>query len=66
MKQQRLTKRKIRDAKVQCERNAIQALREKGMEGGRDWYRFMRGEGMSDCENVESLKVNGECITDPE
>ena len=27
MKQQRLTKRKIRDAKVQCERNAIQALK---------------------------------------
>ena len=34
------------------------------MEGGRDWYRFMREESMSDCENVESWKVNGECITD--
>ena len=49
---------------MQCERNAIQTLRKKGLEGGRDWYRFMRGESMSDCQNVKSLKVNGECITD--
>ena len=34
------------------------------MEGGHDWYRFMRGEGMSDSEHVESLKVNGACISD--
>ena len=42
--QQRLTKQKIKDVKVQCEMNAIQALREKGMEGGREWHRFMRGK----------------------
>ena len=35
IRQQRLTKRKIMNAKVNCERNVIQALREKGFEGGR-------------------------------
>ena len=40
--------------------------REKGLEGGREWYRFMRGEQMAERENVESLKVNGECITEKE
>ena len=34
------------------------------MEGRREWYRFMRGESMSDSKNVKNLKVNGECITD--
>ena len=52
VKQQRLTKRKIMDAKMKCERSAIQSLREKGLEGGREWYRFMRGEQMSDGEKV--------------
>ena len=66
VRQQRLTKRKIMNAKVKCERDVIEALREKGQEGGREWYRFMRGEGMLDRENIESLKVNGECITDRE
>ena len=54
MKQRRLTKRKIRDAKVKCERSVIQALREKGYEGGGEWYRFLRGEEMPDRENVET------------
>ena len=66
VKQQRLTKRKIMDAKMKCERSAIQSLREKGLEGGREWYRFMRGEQMSDGEKLESLKVNGVCVTDKE
>ena len=64
VRQQRQTKRKIRDAKVKCERGVIQSLREKGVEGGREWYRFLRGEQMSDREDVESLKVNGVCVTD--
>ena len=33
------------------------------MEGGHEWYRFMRGKRISDSENVKSLKMNGECIT---
>ena len=53
-------------AKVRCESSVIQSLREKGMEGGREWYRFLRGEGMPDSENVESLKVNGAVVTDKE
>ena len=48
---------------MQCERNAIQSLREKGMEGGGEWYRFMREERMLDSEDVKVLKVNGECVT---
>ena len=64
--QQRMTKRKIMKAKVASERSVIQSLREKGMEGGREWYRFLRGEGMPDSENVESLKVNGAVVTDKE
>ena len=64
VKQQRLTKKKIKDAKVKCERSTIQCLREKGMEGGREWYRFMRGESMTENGDVKVLKVNGECITD--
>ena len=46
-------------AKVKCERKVIESLREKGMEGGREWYKFMRGENMSGNVGVESLKVNG-------
>ena len=62
--QQRMTKRKIRDAKVKCERSTIQSLKEKGLEGGREWYRFMRGESMIESEDVKVLKVNDECVTD--
>ena len=66
VKQQRLTKRMIVKAKVKCERNVIESLREKGMEGGREWYKFLRGENMSSNAGVESLKVNGEVITEKE
>ena len=62
--QQRLTKRKIREAKVKCERSTIQSLKEKGLEGGREWYRFMRGESMTESEDVKTLIVNGVCVTD--
>ncbi|MPC24152.1 hypothetical protein E2C01_017228 [Portunus trituberculatus] len=54
------------NAKVKCERKVIQSLREKGVEGGQEWYRFLRGEGMPDSENVESLRVNGALVTDKE
>ena len=54
------------NAKVRYERNVIQSLREKGVEGGREWHRFLRGEGMPDSENVESLRVNGALVTDVE
>ncbi len=35
----------------------ILAWREKGLEGGREWYRFLRGEEMTESVNVESLRV---------
>ncbi|MPD06667.1 hypothetical protein E2C01_102491 [Portunus trituberculatus] len=34
------------------------------MEGGREWYKFMKGENMSENFDVWSLKVNGEVITE--
>ncbi|MPC31567.1 hypothetical protein E2C01_024861 [Portunus trituberculatus] len=34
------------------------------MEGGREWYKFMRGENISEKIGVKSLKVNGEVITE--
>ena len=64
VRQQRMTKRKIRDAKVKCERSTIQSLKEKGLQGGREWYRFMRGESINENEDVQTLKVNEECVTD--
>ena len=66
VKQQRVTKRMIVKAKVKCDRNVIESLREKGMEGGREWYKFLRGENVSDSVGVESLKVNGEVVTEKE
>lgn len=63
MKQQRLKKRNIITSKMKRERCVIQFLRENGVEGGRKWYKFMRGERMSDGESVESLKVNDEFVT---
>ena len=39
-------------------------LRKKGVECSRELNRFMKGDIMSDSENVKSLKVSGECVTD--
>ena len=64
VRQQRLTKRKIREAKVKCERSTIQSLKEKGLEGGREWYIFLRGERMNETKDVKGLRVNGEWVTD--
>ena len=66
MKQQRLTKRKIREARVMNERGAIKALKKKGLKGGREWYRFLRNESVSGTDKVECLKVNGRIIENVE
>ena len=63
MRQEQVVKRKIMHATVKFERNVIQSLRKKGVEGGREWFTFLRGEGMSDSENVESLGVNLALVT---
>ena len=39
-------------AKVECEKSVIKSLRDKGVEDGNEWYRFLRGEQMSENENV--------------
>ena len=66
VKQQRLTRRMIMKAQMKCERSVIESLREKEMEGGCEWYKFTRGENMSGNVGVESLKVNGQVITERE
>ncbi|MPC57923.1 hypothetical protein E2C01_051915 [Portunus trituberculatus] len=63
---QRVTNREIMNATARCERKVVQSLREKCVEGGREWYRFLRGEGLPDSENEESLRVNGALVTDKE
>lgn len=66
LRRHRLTIQKIMNAKVKCAKSVIQTLREKGLEGDRKWYRFLRAQNMCLAENVESLKVNGEVIPDKE
>ena len=63
VRQQRLTKRIIMNAKVKSERSVVESFREKGMVGGREWYHFLMGESKLENE-CESLKVNGEIITE--
>lgn len=60
---QGMTRCKIMDAKIKCDRNATPSLREKGMEGGHQRYCSLRGDEMPNDENVECLKVNGEYVT---
>ena len=31
---------------VKCERSVIESVREEGMLGGREWYKFKRGENI--------------------
>ncbi|MPD01990.1 hypothetical protein E2C01_097544 [Portunus trituberculatus] len=61
-----MTKRMIVKAKVKYERNVIESLRKKGMESGCEWYKFLRGENISDSVGVESLKVNSEVVAEKE
>ena len=65
-RQRKITKEKVKDAKTRCEKSVIEKLREKGLEGGREWYRFLRGESVNETEQVECLSVNNELVTDVE
>lgn len=49
---EQMAKPKVMDTEVDCERNGIQSLREKNMEGGLEFYRFLRRGDMPDHENV--------------
>ena len=55
---QREVKRLIRKAKGDEEREKVKELREMGEEGGKEWYKFMRGEEGRKMERVEELIVN--------
>ncbi|KAG0724529.1 hypothetical protein GWK47_040433 [Chionoecetes opilio] len=52
----------VRKARVNEERKVIRELREKGEEGGREWYKFLRGEESKHTGNVEELVVNGRSL----
>ena len=43
-------------------RKIMEDLRAKGEEGGREWYRFMRGEDGSEQVNVEELVVSDRIV----
>lgn len=64
VRQQRQTKRMVMNAIAECERSMIHTLREKGLEGGHEWYSFLRRNRMRNSENAECLKVNDEIIPD--
>ena len=59
-------KRLVRKAKVSEERKLIRELRDKGEEGGKEWYKFLRGEEDRKTGNVEQLMVNGNIVREKE
>ena len=56
----------IRRARGNEERKIIEELREKGEEGGREWYKFLRGEESSKVDHIVELVVNGRRIRERE
>ena len=48
----------IRKAVERHEKNVIEELREKGEEGQKEWYKFMRGDHRVKVTEVKELKVN--------
>ena len=63
---QKEVKNLIRKARVNEDREIIRKLRSTGENGGRDWYRFLRGEERKQSESVDELVVNGETIKEKE
>jgi hypothetical protein len=53
----------IHSAMSDDDKRVVDELRRKGEEGGKEWYRFLRGEN-TESFNVNELVVNGESITD--
>ena len=56
----------VRKARVNEEIGIISELRRKGEEGGRDWYKFLRGEESRKIGKVDELIVNGETLREKE
>ena len=63
---QQEVKRLIKKAKRNEEREIVKELRQKGEEGGREWYKFLRGEEGRKVERVEELIVNGRRVRERE
>ena len=54
----------IGKAMMEHEKNVITSLRQKGMQGGKEWYRFLRNEKVSEDETIHKILVNGVEITE--
>ena len=50
-------------AKADDERRTMETIKQRGGEGGREWYNFMRGESVTQGE-ISEIIVGGELITD--
>ena len=61
--QKKKVKYMIMNAKGEYENEKVKELREKGEEGSKDWYRFLRGEKCADGR-VSELLVNGDRVND--
>jgi hypothetical protein len=55
----------IQSAIIDDDKRLVDELRQKGEEGGNEWYRFLRGEN-SESRSVKELIVNDVSITDKE
>ena len=53
----------IRKAVERYEKNVINELREKGEEGQKEWYKFMRGNHRVKVTEVKELKINDEIVS---
>ena len=53
----------IRKAIERHEKNVIEELREKGEEGQKEWYKFMRGDHREKVTEVKELKVNNGIVS---
>ena len=62
--QRNITKMLIGKAMMEHEKNVITSLRQKGMQGGKEWYRFLRNEKVSEDETIHKILVNGVEITE--
>ena len=61
-KKQKKVKYLIRKARINVEGEIVENLTAKSEEGGRDWYRFLRGEDDSEQVNMKELIVNDRIV----
>ena len=62
---QKKVKHLILNAKTEYERRKVEELREKGEEGGKEWYRYLRGDKNVN-DGVTELVVNGKKVSKKE